>query len=284
MVKCHCGKRATFGLKDDDKPSRCKTHCGEFMIDLKNIRCIEDGCNTRPCFGLPKDKKATYCSKHKLDGMLNISKIKATKHLCSQCSDQATMIFDRYYCNTHIPLDQLAVIKRLCKIHDMDDSLTFICKECQSNRDRKKIRVEHQIVGYLNKNIIKQPTSTDRIIGNCSKRRPDLYYDCKTHAVIVEVDEHQHKGYVDTCECARVNQIVNDLGGLPLTIIRYNPDNFRIDGKLKKVKSSDRLELLVETTKKYIETSPESFVNLVQLYYNGSSIIQKEDISNLVVI
>ena len=283
-LKDGCNVRPNFGYTKDRKRLYCAKHKLDGMIDIKNKRCLEDGCILQPSYGYIKDRKCLYCVRHKLDGMINISKTPPPKNLCSQCSNQATIKFGLYYCVDHIPHDQLKVVKKLCKICDIDNSLTHICKECQANREKKKIRIEHKIVRHLNKKIVKAPTSLDRIIGDCSKRRPDVYYDCGTHAVIVEIDENQHRSYEDTCECARVNQIVNDLGGLPLTIIRYNPDNFKIDGKKKIVNDSDRLYQLVENIKKYIEVEPTSFVHLIQLFYDGPSIVQEEDITELVTL
>ena len=40
----------------------------------------------------------------------------------------------------------------------------------------------------------------------------------------MEIDENQHKVYDDICECSRINEIVNGVGGIPITIIRFNPD------------------------------------------------------------
>ena len=45
------------------------------------------------------------------------------------------------------------------------------------------------------------------------KKRPDIFFDLSTHCVIVEIDENQHNSYEDICECARINEIVNGIGG-----------------------------------------------------------------------
>ena len=48
--------------------------------------------------------------------------------------------------------------------------------------------------------------------------------------LIVEVDEFKHEGYDSTCEVARINNIYEDLGMMPLVMIRFNPDGFSVNG------------------------------------------------------
>ncbi len=105
------------------------------------------------------------------------------------------------------------------------------------------------------------PTSVDRILGGCSKRRPDVYYDCVTHAVLVEIDENQHRRYDERCECVRLNEIFNDLGGLPMHVIRYNPDGFYIDGKKQDISNEERLKRLTIELGKMINNPPSCSYN-----------------------
>jgi hypothetical protein len=65
------------------------------------------------------------------------------------------------------------------------------------------------------------------MLQGCSKKRPDIYFELDRHCVIIEVDEHQHNAYEDSCECSRINEIVNGIGGKSIIIIRYNPDIVR---------------------------------------------------------
>ena len=64
--------------------------------------------------------------------------------------------------------------------------------------------------------------------------------------VILEVDEHQHKfeNYNPRCELVRVSRIVEGFGGVPVHLIRYNPDAFKINGTTRITKLKDRLEIL----------------------------------------
>ena len=87
------------------------------------------------------------------------------------------------------------------------------------------------------------------MLQGCSMKRPDIYFELGKHCLIIEIDENQHNSYQDSCECAKINEIVNEIGGRSVIIIRYNPDIIRNNGKIVKIDTSDRLDLLVETIK-----------------------------------
>lgn len=73
---------------------------------------------------------------------------------------------------------------------------------------------EWSIVRYLRK-IIDTPFeyNSSKMLQGCSKKRPDIYFELNTHCVIVEINEYQHYAYKDICECSRINEIVNGIGG-----------------------------------------------------------------------
>jgi hypothetical protein len=66
------------------------------------------------------------------------------------------------------------------------------------------------------------------------------------HLVLIEVDENQHKfgHYSIGCDLARVGKIVESLviGGfdMPITMLRYNPNAFKIDGTTQKFLKKNR--------------------------------------------
>jgi hypothetical protein len=107
--------------------------------------------------------------------------------------------------------------------------------------------------------------------------------------VIVEIDEHQHNTYEDTCECARINEIVNGIGGKPVVIIRYNPDNVRNNGRHLAIKNTERIDLLVQTIRdELVKAYDTFFVKIVQLFYSDHykvyEPIKEEDITDLVCV
>ena len=66
--------------------------------------------------------------------------------------------------------------------------------------------------------------------GCSTLQRPDFTYDCLSHVVIVEVDEHQHTNYKEGCDCVRVFNL-NETLMRPTVIVRYNPDAFKANGR-----------------------------------------------------
>lgn len=53
---------------------------------------------------------------------------------------------------------------------------------------------------------------------------PDIRFDCNHYHLIIEVDEHKHRGAAYECDHKRMLDIIAKLG-LPCIFIRYNPDN-----------------------------------------------------------
>ena len=99
----------------------------------------------------------------------------------------------------------------------------------------------------------------------------DIYFELNKHCIIVEVDEHQHNTYEDSCECARINEIVNGIGGKSIIIIRYNPDIIKNNGKQINVKQSERIDCLVRIIKEELIKEYDKFVvKIIQLYYNDN--------------
>ena len=124
----------------------------------------------------------------------------------------------------------------------------------------------------------------DKIITNgCSKRRPDGLIQLNDFNIIIEIDENQHNNY--TCENKRIAEIFQDLGNSPLTIIRFNPDNYilntkkikspfgitKTDGRLKiinQVEYKKRFDKLLDTINYNIKTLPDKEINIINLFYN----------------
>ena len=77
--KCSCGKQPNFGFKDDKQPSCCSSCKKEGMIDLLHKKC---SCGKHPCFGFKDDKQPTCCSVCKKVGMIDIKnkRCKCEKH------------------------------------------------------------------------------------------------------------------------------------------------------------------------------------------------------------
>jgi hypothetical protein len=105
----------------------------------------------------------------------------------------------------------------------------------------------------------------------------------------VEIDEHQHSDYGDSCECARINEIVSGIGGRPVTIVRYNPDVVTSRTGRVTVSQQERVTLLVNTVKQELVRQHDAFsVRIIQLYYNDTLPTylptKEEDITSLVAV
>ena len=121
----------------------------------------------------------------------------------------------------------------------------------------------------------------DRTVNSyCNMYRPDRMYDCGTHMVIVECDEHQHRNYkycssyksLEHSELCRMHEIQN-AAGLPCIFIRWNPDDFKVEEKVcKNYNMKDRLKLLVKWIEYSIKSIPDNDlipVKYKKLFYDN---------------
>ena len=231
------------------------------MIDIKSKRCIFDNCNIRPSYNYENEKQAIYCAKHKLDNMIDIKNNKCKTELCF------TIVNKRYkgFCLR-------------CFIYNFPDS-----KIIRDYGTREAKVSEFIKETYKDLNI----TYNKQINGGCSQHRPDIFIDCLTHSIIIEVDEHQHKNgksYTQECELRRLNNLFTDLADRPIVFIRFNPDSY-INQENKLVKSCfDYTEdkglpkankTLQTRLKKLKEVIDENIINIsneniqtIKLYYD----------------
>ena len=98
--------------------------------------------------------------------------------------------------------------------------------------------------------------------------------------------------YDDICECARINDIVNnrkimfnESEGRSVIIVRFNPDKFYHKKKELKIPLSERLANLIETIKEELVKEYDEFrVILIQLYFDDNYTkyqdVKMEDITN----
>jgi len=321
-----CMKRPTFNSPDQIIPLYCFKHKNENMINVISKKCIYNYCIKQPAFNLPSETKALYCFVHKKENMINVISKKCIHTNCikqayynSQNETRAlycfvhkkeNMIFIRkkkciykgclkipifnlsnetegLYCSKHKNKNMINIKnKRLCKYCDIKEESNFICKECQKIKNKK----EWSIVRYLRKVIdTKFEYNSSKMLQGCSKKRPDIYFELDKHCLIVEIDENQHNTYEDNCECSRINEIVNGIGGKSIIIIRYNPDTIKNKGKIIEIKQEERINLLVKSIKEELVKDYEIFiVKLIQLYYDDNyeeyKEIKEEEITKLVCI
>jgi len=316
-----CDKYASFNVKGNKTPLYCSEHRNpDTMVNVSARQCCK--CNsTSVHWGYPTDKVPKYCSKDALPGMINLRDKtcqtkecaelsthgllgKKTSH-CKKCasSDMIDLIVEKQCCKCMSEYDVIlegkkyclkdcpdkdyeSVMKRRCKYCDMDDNTGYVCGECQKNSNKK----EWAVVRHLKKEIQKDFVhDSSKMLGGCTKKRPDIYYELDKHCVLVEVDENQHSKYDDSCECSRLNQIVGGIGGKSVIVIRYNPDNIRHNNKKVNVSIENRLAKLVKVVNKELNKSYDTFVvKIIQLYYNDNyekyQSVKEENITDIVCI
>jgi hypothetical protein len=148
----------------------------------------------------------------------------------------------------------------------LQEETNFVCKDCKKIQNKK----EWAVVRHLRKVIdTKFEYNSSKMLQGCSKKRPDIYFELNTHCVIVEIDENQHNSYQDSCECARINEIVNGIGGKSVIMIRYNPDKVKNKNKNLHINQMERIELLVKTIKdELVKNYDEFVVKIIQVYYD----------------
>lgn len=282
----NCKKVAHFNLIGEKSGIWCSDHKATGAVNVQDMitKCVIKDCEYLPLFNF-KGKRPIYCDEHSISGMENLDLTKRCNY--EGCINIPKIVVDsKYYCPTHCTDETLiSILKRQCSICDLAPN-TYICKGCDAHKNRK----EWEVISMLRKNISKALIHDSNLpIKECSKRRNDAYYDCATHCVIVEVDEDQHKYYSEVCECARISEIVGSLGGLPITIIRFNPDKITNNHNKISVDKSVRFKKLVETVEQELNKIPDKFeVRLIQLYYDDNNEIyecyKSEDITQLVAI
>jgi uncharacterized protein YajQ (UPF0234 family) len=290
-IKCNI-KIPTFNYENESKALYCGNCKLDNMIDIKSKKCIK--CNIKqPAFNYKDESKPLYCGNCKLDNMINIKSKK-----CITCNikipnfnykDESKAL----YCG-NCKLDNMIDIKHImcitCNLVRAHTKFNNMCSGCyyymnpNSVLTRNHKSKENQIISDLNKelnNIIIQ----DKIISNgCSKRRPDGLIKLNDYNIIIEIDENQHNDY--SCENKRLMEIFKDLGNSPLTMIRFNPDAYKldnkkikspfgitkIDGKLKIINQKEyklRFNKLLDTINSNIKIIPNKEINVIHLFYDS---------------
>jgi hypothetical protein len=84
---------------------------------------------------------------------------------------------------------------------------------------------ERAVVDFIKQDFGSDGWVFDKTIDANNGYRPDALFRMSTHAIVVEVDENQHRGYDAIEEIIRVKKIQEDVG-TPVIFIRFNPDKY----------------------------------------------------------
>jgi hypothetical protein len=256
------------------------------MVNVTSTRCQAPSCRALATYGKDEYHRAQFCVEHKNDTSVCI----ADALRCSRegCTQQYEFVVETEegagkVCLAHAPPQYEMALKRMCKYCDIREDVPFVCQSCRHRMHKK----EHAVVRHLRRTI-DVPFVYDESPGfECTRKRPDIRFETPTHDVIVEVDENQHRGYEEQCECARISEIVGAIGGKSVVFVRYNPDDVRYGGTVQSIAAAERIDLLVETVKIELARVSSRFeVRLVQLWYDAPVAEAKRelDITRLVAI
>ena len=287
--KCKCGKaRPNFNF-EDQTTAVCCSKCKEVgMVDVKNHKCKYPNCKTRPQYGIPKNLPSR-CTTHKEEGMISNPRAKCLKRSCKDIAEYG--ITRPIHCEVHKSGNDINLVERKCVRCGKIDVLTegdicvnFCSKEDDNMIYKKRQKLKESLVyKYLKENIKDiQPSLFDKTIPNdCDiKNRPDIVYEVKTHVVVIEIDEGQHKGYCPEGEVNRMKNIYTAYGGeMPVVFVRYNPDNFKVGGNVVKIPIEKRLDIMSRWVRKAIDEVPESAMSIVYLYYDNYNEKQRDFIN-----
>ena len=294
-----CDKQATFNNVGQKKGLYCVEHKKNGMIDVKNKKCLE--CEVRPTFNNVGQKKGLYCVEHKKNGMIDVKHKTCIYEGCDTRPSYNLAGEKRgIYCDKHRLVDMIDVVSKSCKSEWCQTIPHFnkydgYCLRCfiylfpDKPVSRNYKTKEYSVLDFIKTKFPHFDFVADKIVsGGCSRRRPDLLLDLLYQIIIIEVDENQHQDYDCFCQNKRIMELSQDLGHRPIVFIRFNPDDYKKDGKnitscwgcdkngicvVKKSKQKEWLERLntLEDQIKYW-TDPENMTNktieIIHLYYD----------------
>ena len=292
-----CDKQPSFNVKGETKSLYCHEHKKQGMVNIRSKTCLE--CDKQPIFNVKGKKRGLYCIEHKKNGMVNV-----VSKTCLECDKQPSYNNEgekkRLYCHEHKKDGMINIHSKTCK---SDWCLTVVnnkkydgyCLRCfiylfpDKPVSRNYKTKEYSVLDFIKTKFPHFDFIADKIIsGGCSRRRPDLFLDILYQIIIIEIDENQHTDYDCFCENKRLMELSQDLGHRPIVFIRFNPDDYKKDGKnitscwgcdkngicvVKKSKQKEWLERLntLEDQIKYW-TSPENMtdktIETIHLYYD----------------
>jgi EsV-1-7 cysteine-rich motif len=295
-VEDECNENARYNLPNEPTPHYCKMHRTKDMIDIFARKCKEHGCTKVSLFG-DKDTPL-YCGDHKKESMVNL-----VSKLCvhTECNKVAHFNYKdtnvRLYCGKHKKKGMVNLGVNICKTMDCDRRVSSkykgYCLLCyvRTFPDEPRVRnykiKEGAVVDFVLSTFPDFTWHHDkRVLGGTSKYRPDILYDTTDKTIIIEVDENQHRKYDLSSENHRLNKLVIDNQQKPIVFIRFNPDNYTINGKRYRscwgfneerksiVVNSDDWDLRLNALRDAISywTTPGNDVNkmyeVIELFYN----------------
>ncbi len=119
-------------------------------------------------------------------------------------------------------------------------------------------------------------------------KRPDtiMYFKKQQHGFLIETDENHHDGYDQDCEWSKLmnhaQSLFQTFDVQKVTVIRFNPDVWKVDGEKVKVDLKDRLAKLKQLIDTCI-TSQNIIFKMFFMFYPATAPTQGSNIDDLAV-
>ena len=220
--------------------------------------CIELGCEKTTSHAYPGGKRLT-CKEHHLYGMVNVKNKKCScgkfalvNGLCTSCARK-----DGWEGDNH----------KKCSCGKFALHGDY-CRSC-FNEKHKIVgnREENMIKNYLKKRFPELCLKTEFRICNY---KTDFLFELEELFIAIEHDRNQHKdrrSYPPEREAKRQKEILEELSKKKRTVlVRFNPSNYRVGGKLMKTPLEERFKKLGELIQECI--SDETKSGIFYLFYD----------------
>ena len=185
------------------------------------------------------------------------------KPTCSDCKEPAyyapgnsnypTKCENHSSPNSKCPSNYTNIVEKACSNCKFTFLLgkTGLCDICLGYAEKAHHSKELKIKKLFDANGFVYESHDKVIDTDCNSKRPDFVFDYPFFKIIVEVDENQHFNYTCECEQVRMIEIHQAFGSTPVIFIRYNPDEFQMNGVKQKLVSSKREAKLLQLLNDY---------------------------------
>ena len=272
-VKCQCGTIASYGLLGDDIPKWCFKCSPEEAVDVVRKKC--EKCSTRiKLYNFP-GQTPVFCGICKEKGMIYRSTKKCCSLKCRGFAIYGPSLNLRLRCDAHKLENDFNLVEKDCVSCGLPNILdkNNKCQYCDETNfknflKRKEFIIKDFLVANKMGDFIQNKVANG---SDCGLERVDFFWDLKTHIVILEVDEDQHKNYQCDCEQIRMVNVTQTFGGTPVFWIRYNPDKFKTMEQHVNITDNQRQAHLLDWLKLAFNRDVQQLAEVVYLFYDGCS-------------
>jgi hypothetical protein len=271
-----CNVRPNYNLPSEKKAIYCNKHKLEHMINIQDKKCIFNGCNIQPNYNY-LGLSAEFCATHKKQNMLLVKRLTCRFKDCKEKS-----VFGKncvlLHCEQHKEHDEIDLVNLLCTKCNLPGvtSSKMLCYHCDIwfNNKPERLVKQNTIKRLLDAhNIFYYKSDLQLDEKSCGRERPDFIIINKNlknepRALILEVDENQHKERDCVCEQTRMINIAESLG-MPTLFIRYNPDKYKPDQDFKQIKQQTRQKILIELLKYDKILDFKCTIKVIYLFFDG---------------